>query len=82
VETRTTENGEAKKKAAEERAAGRLQEAKLWEDRAQKHAHRLEMLSTPLRLLTPSGRLALQTPAQEPSESSDAHVVAGAGGLD
>jgi len=82
VETRATENGEAKKKAAEERAAGRLQEAKLWEDRAQKHAHRLEMLSTQLRLLTPSGRLALQTPAQESSESSEALVVAGAGGLD
>jgi hypothetical protein len=82
METRTNEKGEAQKKAAEDSAAGRLQDAKLWEDRAQKHAHRLEVLSTQLRLLTPSGRLALQTPAQEPSESSDALAVSISGGLD
>ena len=78
VDIRAIAKEKAQQKAAEELAAGQLQEAQLWEDRAQKHAHRLEVLSTQLRLLTPSGRLALQTPAQEPSE---ALVVAGAGGL-
>jgi hypothetical protein len=52
---------------------------KAWKARAQRHADRLDILATQLRLLTPSGRLALA--GEQPSESSDALVAASAGTL-
>jgi hypothetical protein len=79
VETRTSEQEAAQKRVAELQAAGGLQEAKEWEARAQRHARRLDVLSTQLRLLTPSGRLALA--GEQPSGSSDALVAASAATL-
>ena len=79
VETRTSEQEAAQKRVAELQAAGQLQEAKEWEARAQRHACRLDVLATQLRLLTPSGRLALA--GEQPSGSSDALVAASAATL-
>ena len=87
VDARTAAEEEARKKAADCKAAGQLLQAKEWEENAQKHAQRLSVLSTQLRLLTPGGLLMLEAPeGEEPVEpssgSQDLCITVTAGGLD
>ena len=79
VDDRTVEKDRAQKQADERRAAGQLEEAKELEEEAQRHAHRLEVLSIQLRLLTP-GQLMLSAPVDSEPSSGSTELCVSAGG--
>jgi hypothetical protein len=81
AEVFANEKEKAQKRADELRAAGRLEEARVLDEDAQRYAQQMDVIYTQLGLLAPGGLLMLEAPANSES-SSCTELSAAAGTLD